>query len=92
MQGNEIAALKPYLDLCESYRKIKPATIREEFRSRFIIFRTIHISLEYLILYAIDLINLVEAYSFAEEAQDPGYYRTTILKYTEFYNKIPQNF
>lgn len=81
LQGDEIAALKSYLNLCEYYRKIDPATVQEEYRSRSIIFRAIYIALEYLILYSIDLINLIEAFSFAEEAQDAGYYRTTILKH-----------
>ncbi len=81
MQGDEIAAMIPYLDLCEFYRKKDPATIAEEYRSSFTVLRAFHVALEHLILRAIDITNLIDALSFTEEAQSPEYYRTTILKH-----------
>ena len=81
MQGDEIAVLMGYLDLCEYYRNMNPSNIQEEFRPHFNIFKTIEESVEHLVLCAIDLINLYQAYRFNDQTQNPGLYRSTIHRH-----------
>lgn len=81
MQGNEILVLKAQLDLCEIWRNKDPASIPEEVRPYFEIFRSINMSLEHLVLTAIEMINLREALTFNDRTQDSGYYRSTILRH-----------
>lgn len=81
MQGDEIEVLMDYLDLCEYYRNMNPSNIQEEFRPHFKIFKTIEESVEHLVLCAIDLINLYQAYSFNDQTPNPGLYRSTILRH-----------
>ena len=81
MRGDEILVLMAQAYFCERfYRKRSPESVSEEIRPYFEIFRSINISLEHLVLTAIEMINLYQAYTFNEETQHPGYYRSTLLR------------
>ena len=81
MRGDEISVLMAQAEFCEKYyRTTDSESVPEELRDYFEIFKSINRSLEHLVLTAIEMINLYQAYTFNEETQHPGCYRSTLLR------------